>query len=547
MTITTGEQAVLAKNFISQLFVLGLFGRIVQILAILCLLNLNDYFTTPAQIPTLLPVGTLIILLLVVVAIADAISTRICRRLVERLDRIQHVYGVEASNTSQVSSGSEQRHYLRTVFFPLLTAVSPAPLLAIVLISTTPLLFVISLLQSAANAVIIRCYNRGLSQEVSDLLPPNSSLVSNQDEVTLSHLLRSFGVVKNQYLDIQGEGSSNPELGLLHRKKEALRTSHLVFRGVILITSVILAIYKLSSLSSVVGFFILNNTLRYAVIALAEYWWPAYRHLSFKQACELIQLALQSETGLLKQLEKVQARQAQDKREFDQRMTHRLNQKPYLRFRDFRVIGHVPSAHTILDGITARIELKAITLIHVNGVSLCHDLATLVADQRKGHCRADCQGVAVCGQLNIDINFWHQLPVADVQHNRVITTSLAEHFSPEHQSRLSKLIDDYSLANYYLEGDPEPLSIRHFSRRQMRRMCALMSLLDAVLQPHCLWLLPFVLESFEENERMELLDFYRRELSAQQRSIFLLSHPLPALTESHCSYELRRSSLKRCS
>ena len=70
------------------LFALGLFSRIVMILAILCLLNLNDYFTTPTQIPSLIPAASLIISLLVLVAFADAIAGRIIQRLVKRLARI---------------------------------------------------------------------------------------------------------------------------------------------------------------------------------------------------------------------------------------------------------------------------------------------------------------------------------------------------------------------------------------------------------------------------------------------------------------------------
>lgn len=545
MRVAQPKSSSLVRSFLGQLLALGVFARIVQILAILCLLNLNDYFTTAAQIPVLLPVGTLIILLLVLVAIADSVSTHISQRLIERLARIQQVYGDEPSGLASSSTPVQQRHYLRTIFFPLLTAVPPAPLLVVVLVSSTPLLFVISVLQGTANAVIVYYYNRRQSQPSSGLsFKSNISGGSAGDGA--AYLLRRTETPQSSSLDIgdDGDNESGPDL---RRKKEVLRASNLFFRGLILVTSAVLAIYKLSSLSSVVGFFILNNTLRYASLVLAEYCWPPFRHLSFRQACEKVGLALQPEENLLQRLQNQQDLQIQSRREFDQRMAPRLALKPYLRFKDFRLIGRQPLPRTILDGITARIELLPITLIHVQGASLADDLATLIAGQDANLCRADCQGIAVCGQLSLDLTFWRQLPIADVQHNRVVGPSLAEHFSPEHQARLARLVLDHEINRYYLEGDPQPTSIQHLSRRQIRRMRALMSLLDAVLNPHCLWLLPFVLEPFEESESRALLDIYRREVSPEQRSLFLLSRPLQPFDEPHCSYELRRSSLKRCS
>ena len=543
MTVAKAKSSSLARNFLGQLFALGFFARIVQILAILGLLNLNDYFTTPAQIPTLLPVGTLIILVLIVVAIADSISSRVSQRVIERLARAQQVYGFESGIAGSVSTPAQQRHYLRTIFFPLLTAVSPAPLLIVVLVSNTPMLFIISVLQAITNAAIVRHYNQRYRQRVQQAPPAPRPTPESLDE-RQSFLLRRTGSDQGTRLEIQNKSSRDPEADL-GRKKDILRTSNLVFRGLILMASAILAIYKLSALSSVVGFFILNNTLRYAAVVLAEYCWPPFRHLTFKQACQLIDTALQQENYFLLQLQKQQELEQQARQDFDRRMAQRLIQKPYLRLKDFRLLKHHPIKRTILDGITARIELMPITLIHVSGAALSDDLATLITDQKNNHNRAECQGIAVCGQLNVDVSFWRQLPIADVQRNRVVTANLIDHFPPEHRSRLQRLVADHDVNRFYLEGDPQPINIQDLSRRQIRRLRALISLLDALLHPHCLWLLPFVLDSFEESESRSLLELYAYEVSAQQRSVFLLSRPLPSVDETYASYELRRSSLKR--
>jgi hypothetical protein len=77
-------------------------------------------------------------------------------------------------------------------------------------------------------------------------------------------------------------------------------------------------------------------------------------------------------------------------------------------------------------------------------------------------------------------------------------------------------------------------------------MNALITLLDLTLQRHCLWLVPFVLDPFEESEIMKLLAIYTREAPHDQRAIFLLSRSLPATDTDRC-YELRRTTLKSCS
>jgi len=535
-----------ASMFLGQLFALGFFSRIVQILAILCLLNLNDYFTTPSQIPSLIPAASLIISLLVLVAIADAIGGRIILRLIKRLARIHSLFGFLPGQFDSSSTPSQQRQYLRTVFLPLIIAVSPAPLLIIVIVSSTPLLFVITVLQAIINSIIICYYNRRAfsrlsSANISSRPASEINLIEGQ-----THLLRRTGSSNNQATEEIGNDDYQFQDQDIRMKREILRTSNLVFRGLILAASAILAIYKLSSLSSVIGYFILNNTLRYSFIVLAEYCWPSFRHLNFRQACEQINLALQPEEKLLQRLQSMQDQGDLSLQAFDDRMAARLAQRPFLRLKDFRLLVNQPFASTVLDELTARVELNQITLLHVSGANLCRDLANLIADRDRNHLKAECRGIAVCGQLAIDLTFWRQLPIADAQKNRVVTSSLIDHFAQEHHARIACLIDEHKLSNYYLEGDPEPTSTHDLSRRQIKRMSALITLLDLLLHHHCLWLVPFLLDPFQESEIIELLAIYQKEAPTDQRTIFLLSRALPT-TETHRFYELRRTALKSSS
>ena len=543
MTAKPKQTTPSASMFMGVLFALGLFSRIVMILAILCLLNLNDYFTTPTQIPSLIPAASLIISLLVLVAFADAIAGRIIQRLVKRLARIYSLFGTLPGQFDSSSTPSQRLQYLRNVFLPLLMAVSPAPLLIIALIITTPLLFPITILQATVNSIIVWYYNRRAFSKFGSASPssrPASEVNFNESQ---AHLLRRSGASIQPHAEEITNDESQAQDQDLRMKRELLRTSNLVFRGLILAASAILTIYKLSSLSSVVGYFILNNTLRYSFIVLAEYCWPSFRHLTFRQACEQIDLALQPEEKLLQRLQSLQDQEVLSLQAFDDRMAERLAQRPFLRLKDFRLLVNQPSASTVLDELTARVELNQITLLHVSGANLCRDLANLIADRDRNRLIAECRGVAVCGQLAIDLTFWRQLPIADVQKNRIVTSSLIGHFAQEHQARIACLIDEHKLNAFYLEGDPEPTSTQDLSRRQIKRMRALISLLDLLIHRHCLWLVPFVLDPFEESEIIDLLTIYQKEAPADQRTLFLLSRALPS-TETHRCYELRRTSLR---
>jgi hypothetical protein len=532
-----------ASMFLGQLLALGFFSRIVQILAILCLLNLNDYFTTPSQIPSLIPAASLIISLLILVALADVVGGQIIQRLTKRLARIHSLFGFLPGRFDSSSTPSQQRLYLRTVFLPLVMAVSPAPLLILVIVGTTPLLFVITVLQAMVNSIVIFYYNRRSFSRVNSAnlsFRPVSEISFIEDQ---AHLLRRTGTGSQPPAEEIVTEDSPVHDQDLRMKREILRTFNLVFRGIILATSAVLTIYKLSSLSSVVGYFILNNTLRNSLIVLAEYCWPSFRHLTFRQACEQIDLALQPEEKLLKRLQSMQDQEVLSLQAFDDRMAARLAHRPFLRLKNFRLLVNQPSVSTVLDELTARVELNQITLLHVSGANLCRDLANLIADREYNRLKAECRGIAVCGQLAIDLTFWRQLPIADVQKNRVVTSSLIGHFAQKHHARIACLIDEHKLNAFYLEGDPEPTSTQDLSRRQIRRMSALITLLDLLLHRHCLWLVPFVLDPFEESEIIDLLTIYQKEAPADQRTLFLLSRALPS-TETHRCYELRRTALR---
>lgn len=552
MTIALAETR--GRRFLFQIFALGLFSRLVQILAILCLLNLNDYFTTAAQIPYLLPAASLILLLLILVGLAESRISLVCNQLIQRLTLIHKILGLHLQNSADESSPQEQRDFLKNVFLPTIIHLPAAPIVAFFLVTSTPQLFVISLVQAAVNTGLVYRYNELARRQVSapSVRPrlPSSQVQLASDQKT--HVLRRGTLEKAEkgFLNSEAENESLEsgmnEYPASRRKKDALRLSNLVFRGLILVTSAVLAIYKISSLGSIVGYFILNNTLRYAVVILAEYIFPVGRHLSFNAACMHVNLALQAEQILLEIVEKRQRSVESSHQAFDRRMADRLNRKPFMRFNEFRVVCGNGISRTIVDGITARLELQPITLIHVSGVHLSKDLEDLIDDRFVNRMHVSCHGISVCGQLALDAQFWQQLPIYAYWHNRIADPSLQAHFALEHRPQVVNLIEKYDLKRFYLEGEIEPSQLQDFSRRQLNRMRALLAWFDLLLEPHQLAVIPFAFDLFDESEALQLLQILSENKQAESRSLLLLSRPL-AIGEQWRCFELKRGSLRKMS
>jgi hypothetical protein len=534
-------------SFIIQIALLGCFSRLVFIVAILGLLSLNDYFTIPSQVSSLLPLGALLLGLIVIVTFAETLSKRIIHRVISRLAEIQSIFGL-GSETLHHEYGpmALQRNYLETVFFPFITSVLPAPLVLAVLLNIAPQLIIISIFQWIANCCIIFYFNRINTNESDVKNPENSSIQGIDDSNSYIHILRQVSS-SSQLQPTDSLSKDNQNFNRIKiDKRDALRTSNLVFRGLILFSSALLAIYKITSLGSIVGFFVLNNTLRYAMVVLAEYLWPSVRPLAFQQVCVQIALAFSPESLMLEQLEDLQIRERMRHNKFDELMAKRLSLVPFLRFKDFTVAHSDAHQSRLIDDMTARIELESINVIHVCSSKLCRELTTILQDKEQSSMPLVIKGIVVCAQLPIDAFIWKHLPLANPHRCSLYSTSLDYHFAPKQRSLVSNLISRHELKRFYLEDDLEPFSVKQLSTRQLRRMRALVVLIDLILQPHCLWIAPFVLDPFEESEALQLLHIYKNEASKAQRTLFLVSRALPIINGFRY-YDLSRTSLKTIS
>jgi hypothetical protein len=154
-----------------QLAIFGTFIRLVQILAILAALSLNNLFTTTAQIPQLIPAALCIIAILVFVGIAEIQARKVIERIDIRLASINNVFGQILSDSGLGKDPIVERQYLRQVILPLFVYLPSSPLTAIALISTTPYLFLLSIVQSVVNTLIIWYFNKSKTETSPSSIP----------------------------------------------------------------------------------------------------------------------------------------------------------------------------------------------------------------------------------------------------------------------------------------------------------------------------------------------------------------------------------------
>lgn len=540
----------LTRRFIAIYSALGFFSRIVQVLAVLALLNLNDYFTSPEQLASLLPIGLVILTVLILVSSADSISSAIARQLVERLAIVQRSYDINPYPDTSKGKIVQQHQFLRLVFFPLASTIFTLPFLIVVISTTTPYLFVLSIFQGLANSIIVRQFNRQQGPATNRLGKARELLIKTKavyppfDDLTpLSALNDDTSLLTNGMLANNAESRD----ALMRKKRDLLKTSNIVFRGIILIVSAVLAMFQLSSLSAVVGFFILNNTLRYAIVVLCEYIWRPSDAPDLRKCTQLIRQALKDSHALMQDLANAQLNQYTARHDFDKTMRPRLSLKPYIRFKDFKLLQLSPKNCTLIKGLTGRVEVLPVNIVHVVGTPLINGITEACARQAINESAYATDGIAVCAQTKFDYLLWSQLPIASVNNLRIESARIVDCLPQIYAERIASMVSDYRLNRYYLDDDDEDhLGIQSLNRRQARRLRSLVALLDTIVNPHSLWLLPFLLDVFEDEQVSSLLDFYRLEASPDQRSIFLVSRKQSLDPSLYCLCELKSSSIQRC-
>ena len=529
-----------------------------QVICIMALHSLGSIFTSGSQIFLLLPVAACILLTLVAVAIADSK----CRTYMEKLDgRLSKILDM-----LQYSGTKYPNRFLQSVFLPMVISLPASPIVAFVLAVTTPWLLLILLVNFLANAIIIARYNLRLRQInltsalSGSYVPINygteyEEKLKDRDHQGHSMLLPSY-LLRDQRPDSgSGKDYEEGELGtmqlstpavekLKHRKRQDLAILRSVYHGSILSASAILAVLHLASLGSIVGFFIIANNLRKALLSVVQFQFPSSEKITFGQSYEFFSMALLSAEVVEAQLESRYNTHQQSLQRFNQRYGQLIKSRNFLRMRNIS-LTHVH--HGIqLERITARLDLTPCTIVRINNARLAHELRVLVRQlqlQRYGEWQL--AGEILSGGQKLSQIFLSQLPLRAPWKIRVSSPRIEASFSPEQQERVLDLIQRYSLDHLLYGDDGFVADLASLSKRQMQRLRSLICLIILVLEPACLSVAAFALETFEVEETGSLIAMIQAESQGLETCNLLLTRrPLTGI-ERCPYYEIDRNSLSK--
>lgn len=541
-----------------ELATFGFFSCMLQVISIMALRSLDSFFTSASQLLLLLPVAGCILLVIVATAFADSQCMSYMAKLDSRLTRVYDLL--------QLDQPRYPDRFLQNIFLPMVVTLPAAPVIGLVLAFTAPWLFGILLLNLVGSAIIIARYNgimrtQGSSlawttEEATSSLEAKGMMTTNQSGaqgvpmMIPSYLLRNRLPGLGSASTLEDDESASGRLMApaddrpARRKRQGLATARTIYHGLILGASAILALLQLSSLGSIVGFFIISSNFRRAFLSLFEYLFPRHERISLDQAYGFLEIALLPPEAVEERLEEIHHKQIDALERFNQRYAPLIQVRPALRFRNVSLTHRHQGLQ--LDKITARIELTPSTLIRVPNLRLVQDLRLLtrqIESQRVENWHLD--GDIICGGQKLTLTFLSQLPLRAPWKIRVASPQIEACFDPSRQEEALDLIKRYSLYQMLYGDDGYVADLAALTKRQLQRLRSLICLLVLLLEPACLSAALFVLEPFDEEEMITLIEMIRLESSGIASStLFFTRRPLDKLHKNPC-YELNRTSIHK--
>lgn len=541
-----------------ELAAFGFFSCMLQVISIMALRSLDSVFTSPSQLLLLLPVAGCIVLVIVSTAFADSLCMSYVVKLDSRLTRLNDLL--------QLDQPRYPKRFLQNIFLPMVVTLPAAPVIGLVLAFTAPWLFGILLLNLVVSAIIIARYNGQMrtqgallewaNEEATSSSEPKGMIAINQSGsqgVALmipSYLLRNRLQSLGSNPTLEDEESASGRLmapaedRLDRRKRQNLSTVRTIYHGLILGASAILALLQLSSLGSIVGFFIISSNFRRAFLSLFEYLFPRHERISLDQAYGFLEIALLAPKAVEERLEEIHQKQIDALERFNQRYAPLIQSRHALRLRNVSLTHRHQGLQ--LDKITGRIELTPSTLIRVPNLRLVQDLRLLTRQiESLRHENWHLDGDIICGGQKLTLTFLSQLPLRAPWKIRVASPRIEASFDPSRQEEALDLIRRYSLDQMLYGDDGFVADLATLTKRQLQRLRSLICLLVLMLEPACLSAALFVLEPFDEEEIIALIEMIRVESDRIASStLFFTRKPLDGLFDSPC-YELSRTSINK--
>ena len=530
-------------RLLTELGLLGLFMRLLQVIVIISILQYGSIFKNPSQLNVLIPIFICTLIVLTSVTFAEIQ----CEQYMARLDQR---FGIIISALGFNNQINKSKNYLQKVFLPVLIGVPALPFLIIFLSLTTPYLFSIVVISILISAAVVRHYNRSEQKIEESEISSVVNMMINQDIIDIpAYLLtKSRGNKDNDstninmdenlmlddfhYQDISGASKKRQYLSLIRKSTRAF----------VLAAAVLLSILQITSIAKIAGFLIISGAFRSACLALFEFTTSSNKIFPFSDGFLRIKLALLSPSEIITHLEKQYNLEKRNLELFNNTYQQGILSHPYLRLKQVTLKDEL--SNILVENITGRVQLSSLTIVKVDGSNLATSIRKLFKDMRLDkllkHYYLDGDFVLSSNKLGSD--FLEMLPQQNPWEITITSNSLVDSFSQRHANEINELIRKYEL-NQYIDSGKGNIPVSSISNKQANRMRAIICLLFHVVEPSAISISPFTLDIFDEYERALLINFLSVELKKRSAALILFTRHKPSQNYPDKYYEISRDQL----
>ena len=530
-------------RLLTELGLLGLFMRLLQVIVIISILQYGSIFKNPSQLNVLIPVFICTLIVLASVTFAEIQ----CEQYMARLDQR---FGIIISALGFNKQVNKSKNYLQKVFLPVLIGVPALPFLIIFLSLTTPYLFSIVVISMLISAAVVRHYNRSEHKVRESEISSAVNKMMNQDIIDIpAYLLTKSKGNKDiesaninmdeslilddfQYQDISGASKKRQYLSLIRKSTRAF----------VLAAAVLLSILQITSIAKIAGFLIISGAFRSACLALFEFTTSSNKMFPFSDGFLRIKLALLSPGEIITHLEKQYNLEQSNLELFNNTHQQGILSHPYLRLKQVTLKDEF--SNVLIENITGRVQLSALTIIKVGGSSLVTSMRKLFKEMRLDKLLKNyyLDGEFVLSSNKLGADFLEMLPQHNPWEITITSTSLVDSFSQKYANEINELIKKYKL-NQYIDSGKDNISISSISNKQANKMRAIICLLFHIVEPSAISVAPFTLDIFDENERSLLIEFLSIELKKKSVVLILFTRHKPHQDYADKYYEISREQL----
>ena len=533
-----------------ELMLYGLFIRTGQLGSILLALQFDEIFTNPTQLVFLFPVAIAVIIVLITLTFIEVECNSYAEKLDQRLEAV-NLYFTQSSLISQ-------RGYLQKTFLQVILNILALPALAIFLGWTSSLLFLVLIASISCSAAVIFRYNKLHIRK-------SSKGLKAQDAQSLAKKKHHQGKVpfyiinninSGQYISEEekfiGLNDSNQRSSISQltgvRKRKFLNLIRQASRIIILVAAVVLVIFKVTSIVKVAGFLIIGNFFRSGCISLFEFMSSTDKLFPISESLRLIERSL-LKVGLLEEkLFKTYEKTKELRIEFNRNYSSIISNHPFFRVKNLTVRDI--DGRLIIANMTSRIQLKPLTYLYIDGITLTigikEFLATHMTGKSSTNFRYLINGEALIGGKKLSNNFFHSISIYNPKNTQISSNDIFNYFEPKSANELKSLLDNSQELKLLIDSViSENVPIEMLSQRQINQAKSIIELLRLYLEPCCVSVSMFIFDYFEESDAIFLIEIFSSLYQKKDVNLIIFGRNKLSLGLNMSYYKLTSDSIRK--